>query len=135
MQFADGAGLIAGLLKNLRDHDLARVAGRVVDTILVAVRVPSGEEADARGHAHRGLHERVREIRRSRGQAVEIRRPNDLVAAGAEAIGAELVRHDKEHVRRLDFSGGGSSPADLQESSSSQVFHGKRYFLAFAKGA
>src|SRR5262249_20518924 len=84
VKLPDRARLIASVVKHALQKDFARVTRGVVDAVLVAVRVAAGEVTHARRHANRRLYEGLTEIRRARGEAVEIRRANEAVAVRAK---------------------------------------------------
>jgi len=122
VQLADRAGAIASILQPLLQQRFARIAGRIVDAVAMAMRIAPGEEADAGGDADGSLHERVREVGRLRGEAVQIRSADEAVAVGAEAVVAKLIGHDEQDVG-LGGERSRRGPAQLQKTSPGEFSH------------
>ncbi len=104
--FAEGIGVVALLLQDLRQHAVlerhiavaARIAGRALGNAGhgVGVVVAAREDARARGRAERrGVHVDVAQA--VGGQGVQVRRA-DRAAEAPELAEASVVQHDEQHI-------------------------------------
>ena len=109
VQLANRRRPVAGVLQVARHQRLARVERRVVDAVLVRMRIAAGEPSDSRRHADRRLHEAVREVRRLLGEAIESRRANELGSRWRRACRSAAGRSSRT----------GCSDADLGLSAAS----------------
>ncbi len=62
MKLADSSRFVAVFVKRSLQKDLSRVARRVIDAILVAMRISSGKIAHSRRNANRRLDKKIAEV-------------------------------------------------------------------------
>jgi len=98
VQLAHAARAVAGVAQHALEKHFAPVARRVVNAVLVAVRVPPGEVAHSRRDANRRLHESVLEIDGGGGEPVQVRRSYVRVPVRAQAVETLLVGHYEQDV-------------------------------------
>ncbi|OHB72155.1 MAG: hypothetical protein A2V70_20800 [Planctomycetes bacterium RBG_13_63_9] len=107
--FADDARGVAGLLEQLgHGHVLRpqRHPGVAADQRVTGVQ--PRHQAASRGRTDRAAGIAVRKPHTLLGHAIEVRRPDHLLAVAAEVAIAEIVGQDEDDVRRIGRRGGGA---------------------------
>ncbi len=100
MPLADDGRLVAGRLQQLRQRHLAAVEGVAVVAQPVQVTVLAGQQNGAARRADRVRDEAVREAHAFTGDAIDVRRLDQVAAVGADRALGMIVRHDEQDVRR-----------------------------------